>query len=282
MKNLILSILVLSGLVLGQTTHRVGGYISGKSITSETTVGGLFTVELKAVDNSWLANVLSIGIFYPLQQGTKYEHSTVPYGWLGTITPKRTGYVFSPQSPTIPHPDPQYPTLGLVRDTLTVNFTCVDTMRPEVYIYPVTVDSMLVGVESTIKTTCFDNSQYLHNYNYLVSYNNGSTWSMFCTLTINQSARDTSYIISKRNQTFTPLEPSNQCKIRVIVTDYEGNLDTATTPTLKIRGFVKASPIKPIHLSKQNNVMKNYDTSGRILKNNPRHFRIINGILSSR
>jgi len=157
--------------------------------------------------------------------GTMYRQ-TLLMGWTGTVTPSRLGFVFSPESLG-------FPNLG--KNYTTANFKAYDTMPPTLIIYP--VNNMLVNAPCTLKTNAWDNGFNINKQDYYVSYNNGSTWAFVCSLTYFGSGyvgEDSTYGWGKQSQLFTPTTQTSQGKIRVIVKDFENNIDTVISNTFAV------------------------------------------------
>ena len=243
-------LMALSG--FGQT-HTISGYITGKSINTysyENDVYLTFSNPGGGVDTA-SGNVTGHG---------KPYSKILAIGWHGTCTPSKTGYIFSPINRT-------YTTLG--QDFLTDDYTATDTLSPTVYIYgPLSGNTFLVNSIDTIKTRVLDNSGVTIKRVYLLSTDNGSTYSKLgdtvrCSNVVDSNACDTLHVSIKF--TFTPTIVSTQCRKQVKMYDGDGNVGTATSGVFSVYS-VGVLPVAKTMSMQAPIVLKIYNIMGQRLK----------------
>jgi len=152
------------------------------------------------------------------------------------------------------------PVITSVGPNFKISFTAIDIQKPEATIIQPT-GNVHINILDSIIFSFSDNSQLINRIIYSISYDNGSNWTLITDKNDEWHAQQLG-----RYQEYTPSSLSSACKIRVIIADLAGNLDTALSPTFACYDTVNPSVQlnQPLELNAGSNYQINWAASDNI------------------
>jgi hypothetical protein len=228
-KLLAILIMVLSVAVQAQYQGTANGYITGPGLNSRIPgfwqPGEGYLTLTFSNGGGVIGGATLGGTSWQGGSGIQYYKiftSTTSSMWTGRITPNLIGFVFTPA-----YKDTFVFITSGAGSTMNYNFSCVDTMSPQVFIRdPVPNESLIVNVPHNIIMSKLDNSAVVRARAYYVSTDGGVNYSFLdsivSTTFLDSVAHDTTmtWNYGKVSQAFTPTVVSNQYRVKVIVYDY--------------------------------------------------------------
>jgi hypothetical protein len=267
-KVLVMILLMIS---MASPAVYIGGYFTGKCVTVDNPL--TFILDFKGTGGATtFACTSSSGYF--MGYGRVYRTDTTKLNypmpeWQGTVTPRATGFVFTPASMTY----------GWVTTTYQQDYIAKDTMKPIVTLAPIT--SQKLGDSINILSTIVDNSYMVIKFRYSYSVDSGKTFTLIDTFLPthywDKDARDsiscppgTFSKMNTKSKKFLPLVVAQNYQIKTEVMDADSNWGVGYSNIFSVvyPTSIK-SPRNPMVSSFTTTSMytegKIYDVRGRVL-----------------